>query len=293
MGDHPRRALRPRCLAIHSGLGGKVGEEAELKLVLHAVSENLGVKRLRIVSWNIRGLKATVGAQAIADAVLKYVPDVIVLQEYRASENGAFLTRILQQRGLVSYDRPTKSSPLCIRTVAFTSVLTSLLPVPAALTAEDPFWIELGLEKFNISATHIPLPGKYSDWRKAHWQSALSLVASVGNNLHLLIGDLNTTRHGIDECGSSVPGDHYLRELEAGGWREAWRTMHPNPEEPEFSWYHHVGTGFRIDQAWLSPGLAPYLVSAQMDHDVRKSRLSDHSMLIVDLSITPSPPATG
>jgi exonuclease III len=106
-------------------------------------------------------------------------------------------------------------------------------------------------------------------------------ATTVGERQNLLIGDLNTTRHYIDEDGRVVQGDHYLVSLENAGWREAFRLAHP--DRREFSWYSNAGNGFRIDQAWLSPALVPRLKDARFDHSVRESGYSDHSMLLVDL----------
>lgn len=118
-----------------------------------------------------------------------------------------------------------------------------------------------------------------------HWQVALSLVSSKLDTAHILIGDLNTTRHGIDQVGDSISGDQYLRDLETAGWTEAWRMTHPEPAPREYSWYHRLGSGFRFDQAWLSPTLAPRLTGAHMIHDVRERGLSDHSMLVVEVDV--------
>jgi exonuclease III len=105
----------------------------------------------------------------------------------------------------------------------------------------------------------------------------------VSNSHHILIGDLNTTRHLFDETGRSISGDHYLAGLEQAGWAEALRKCKPGKQEG--SWFSSAGNGFRVDQAWLSPSLVPILTHAQLDHTVRELGYSDHSMLVVDLDI--------
>lgn len=235
---------------------------------------------MRIVSWNIQGLKG--GADKIATALLDERPSLIALQEYRSGANATVVESRLGASGLVSFKRPAKERPF--RTVMFASRTAQLAPSPPELPENDPFWVDVRLDGIGISAAHIAIPA-YAELRKMHWQVAFALVASNADTPHLLIGDLNTTRHGIDQVGDSIHGDHYLRELEAAGWSEAWRTVHPEPAPREYSWYHELGSGFRFDQAWLSPALTPHLIGTYMNHGVREQRLSDHSMLVVDIDV--------
>ena len=236
----------------------------------------------RIISWNVQGLRTNVSAQGLADALLKYEPSVVALHEFSAKPFGGTLAGVLAGEGFEQHAPPTRSSPF--RSVMFARPGAHLVPPPFPLPADDPFWIGLRFGELGISAAHIPLKGPD---RMAYWDAGLSLTKSVGDGLHLLIGDLNTTLHGIDEKHSAVPGEHYLQQLETERWVEAWRCQHPGTDAMEYSWHYPKPphNGFRLDQAWVSPSLVPLLADARMDHEVRKSGLSDHSMLIVDLNL--------
>jgi exonuclease III len=65
------------------------------------------------------------------------------------------------------------------------------------------------------------------------------------------------------------------------GLVEAWRTL--NKDVRQYSWVNNRGDGFRIDHAFLSPILRPRLVRASYSHAERKDKISDHSLLIVEL----------
>lgn len=238
----------------------------------------------RIVSWNVQGLRKNINAQTLADALLSHEPSLIALHEFSAKPFGEALAGLIAAEGFELYAPSARTSPF--RSVMFARPGARLIPTPFPLLADDPFWIELRFGELGISAAHVPLRGPD---RKAHWEAALSLTKSVGDGLHLLIGDLNTTLHGIDEKHSAVPGEQYLRQLEAERWVEAWRHRHPSADAMEYSWHHPKlpHNGFRLDQAWLSPALVPLLRDARMDHEVRAQKLSDHSMLIVDLKENP------
>jgi len=110
-----------------------------------------------------------------------------------------------------------------------------------------------------------------------------ALAAERSQRPWLIVGDLNTTKHGIDEVGKSVPGGQHLDRLEGLGWIEAWRSL--NPDAREYTWYHPTGSGFRIDHAYLSPPLAPKLRACRLLHDLRERKFSDHSAIEVMLDI--------
>jgi exodeoxyribonuclease-3 len=235
---------------------------------------------MRILSWNVERLKA--GAPAITGEILRHEPDVVALQEFQPGRSGAAVAGLLEAEGFgFRHDTPFGRG--------FCSVIFSRLPSQALLAPNglppdnwSSYWAEASCGGLGVSCLHVPV-SKYKAHRKAFWDTAVMHSHAMSGSPHLLIGDLNTTRHGIDELGKVVPGDHWLRDLEAGGWNEAWRIASPGVRE--YSWYSKTESGFRIDQAWLSPVASPGLRHARMDHVRRISGLSDHSMLIVDLDV--------
>ena len=98
----------------------------------------------------------------------------------------------------------------------------------------------------------------------------------------MAIGDFNTCRAYVDEPGAIDATAHFMDSVEAIGFRDLWR--HRYPDGREYSWYSHRGNGFRIDHAFLSPGLAARAGAVRYSHDERLARLSDHSVLLLDLS---------
>ncbi|HEV2160678.1 MAG TPA: endonuclease/exonuclease/phosphatase family protein [Stellaceae bacterium] len=234
---------------------------------------------MRIISWNVHSL--TAGPEKVAAALLDEEPSLIALQEYPSGPNAAAAEAIFAANGLAPFKRHAKARPF--RTIVFAPQGARLSPSPPDLVENDPFWVDVQLSSLGVSAAHIAIP-KNAALREMHWQVALSLVSSRRDAAHILIGDLNTTRHGIDQEGATISGDHHLQTLEAAGWSEAWRSTHAAPAPREYSWYYK-DIGFRFDQAWLSPTLAPRLIGAHMNHDVRERGLSDHSMLVVDVDV--------
>jgi exonuclease III len=77
---------------------------------------------------------------------------------------------------------------------------------------------------------------------------------------------------------SGQPG---LERLLGAGWTDGWR--HLNGQRREYTWYSHHGNGFRIDHTFLSPSALPRLKAARYDHAPRRRKVSDHSMLWVEI----------
>lgn len=130
-----------------------------------------------------------------------------------------------------------------------------------------------------MSCVHVPVNG-YPEPRDAYQQTAIQHCRAQSAAAHVFIGDMNSTS-ASDPAPNAVRDSKWLVEIEALGWRDAWKMA--NPETAEYSWYSTAMNGFRVDQAWLSPPLVHRLVGARLEHPCRIAGLSDHSMLIVDV----------
>jgi exonuclease III len=65
------------------------------------------------------------------------------------------------------------------------------------------------------------------------------------------------------------------------GWVDAWRRFHPG--ETEWTWGSNHGNGFRVDHAFASPALADRLRGCRYSHAERQAKVSDHSMVLVEV----------
>ena len=71
--------------------------------------------------------------------------------------------------------------------------------------------------------------------------------------------------------------------IERIGFRDLWRQRYP--ERREYSWFSTKRNGFRIDHAFLSQRLAPFVGTIHYAHDERVAGLSDHSPLILEPAV--------
>jgi exonuclease III len=103
-----------------------------------------------------------------------------------------------------------------------------------------------------------------------------------------MLGDFNAGASGVDADGYRFRAGKAFTSLVAVGLVDLWRRQHGDARE--HTWFSHPGPagpgrGFRIDHAFASPAVADRMTGCRYDHEVRERRLSDHSLLVVDLAI--------
>lgn len=244
---------------------------------------------LKLLAWNILHGGGPARMPEIALALIAHTPDIVVLTEFRHSRGGQ-LRGILGDRGLIHHAATRTSG----RTNGV--LVASRFPLDHRedrfdRAASDGRWIDLRLPTLDLSLSgvHIPDDSRPED-KAAYWNFLIRLGRERRGERWVVLGDLNSGRHHIDEPGRTFRHTRLLGTFTSLGFRDAWRTLHPAARE--FSWYSHEGRGFRIDGAFLSPMLHKCLKSAEFSHLERESGVSDHSLLVVEMEL-PMPAATG
>jgi exodeoxyribonuclease-3 len=243
---------------------------------------------LRLVEFNVRHGGGKQGA-AIAAALARHNPDVIVLTEYRESNGGAILDPV-REVGLThsaTSGVTGKTNGVCVLSKEPFEVVRS----PFAGTPLSSFWLEVCFPSRHLSAICIygPQAGTLKSnglWKDKFWKKLINVARERIDDRLLIVGDLNTGAASLD-CppGSRFFNSEDFEQLTAMGWVDAWLTC--NAEKREFTWFSRRRTGpagWRLDHAFLSPPLARSLVSCRYSHDERESGLSDHSALVLTLS---------
>lgn len=224
------------------------------------------------------------------ECLCRHDPDIVVLTEF-GGRNGPEVCASLSKSGWihqVTSEPPTWENGVLI--ASRSPFLSS--ERPANGPAEIERWLAVQFHGFTLIGLYFPLEKTKRDF----WRSVIHLANDHRDRPCLLIGDFNTTKHFVDEIGSSVPGSEFIVELELLGWTETWREHNPNASG-EYTWYHPKGNGFRIDHAYCSESLRPFATSAKYSHQERVLKISDHSVLNVLLEMpsetaAPTPEAT-
>jgi exodeoxyribonuclease III len=236
---------------------------------------------VRIATWNIRAGGGR-RIEQIAQVILAECPDILVLTEFRPVP-GRVLLELLQP---VSY-HVVAGVPTGIQNC---TCLLSRLPFEESVTTNTPHsahrWVTVSVTDLDLTILAVHVPNQTEIWNKREFLECVdSFAIESAQKRALIIGDLNNALDE-DHQGTPIPEASYLRRLFDAGWMDAWRVC--NPDASEYSWFSHRNNGFRIDHCIVSPSLAGSISRSSMRHDVRVDRLSDHSLLWVDLNLQQS-----
>jgi exonuclease III len=257
------------------------------------------VPPLRLITWNVAGRVKRQGEQAAV--LVSRQADVICLQEVTA-RTAPLWRAALGEAGYAQVatsldaepDVGGRRRPLAVLTAA--RVPLEVLPAPVVPWAERVLACRVdGVEVVNLHSPIAPSPAL----AKVRTHEAVAAYLEDGGPPRVLCGDLNTPRRELPDgdvltfahtsSGKLRPerGERWdaaeralVHGLRRQGWVDAFRALH-GYEHREASWtFANDRGGWRLDHV-LAEGFEP--VAAAYEHDWRRSGLSDHSALVVDL----------
>jgi exodeoxyribonuclease III len=279
---------------------------------------------MRIATWNVNSLKARM------DAVERWLeraqPDVLLMQETKLSDEDAPLMAFqLSGYELLHHGEGRWNGVAIASRVGISEPITNFgdgpvrdsRSVAAAGVSEedfDPFHeariVSAVCGGIRVASIYAP-NGRVVDspfyQGKLRWFERLSAWAAdtVGPDVDLVIGgDYNVAPTDADVWSPaaahggthvSEPERQALARLRAVGLSDAYRDQQPAPGR--FSWWDyragmfHKNQGMRIDLLYVTPGLAPRVIWAEIDREARKGPPipSDHAPVVIDLD-TPGKP---
>ncbi len=256
---------------------------------------------MRLVTWNVAGRVTRQPEQAAAIAAV--AADVVALQE--VSARTLPLWRVaLEAAGFTAVKTALREGLRPAGRRRLLGALTAAREPLSVLDGPDVPWPErllcCALGDVEIVNLHSPIsPAPELAKVRTHEAVAGYLEATAPGAVRVLCGDLNTPRRELpdgtvltfahDSAGRLRPerGERWHRAesalvqgLREQGWVDAFRSLHGYGER-EASWrFPQDRGGWRLDHV-LVHGLHP--VASAYAHDWRRSGLSDHSALVVDL----------
>lgn len=232
---------------------------------------------MRLMCWNIRhgGGKRV---EKIYAAIRDHKPGIIVLTEFRDNPPGRFLRDSLSSEGWC-YQATSAPPPRTNGVLIAARFPFQLQRESSDVPADSHRWVTVRFDGFGLTGTYFPsLHAKVP-----HWDYMLRVASRYSETRHMVIGDVNTGKNYIDEARAVFHYGAYIDQMAALGWPEAWRYLHPRGRQ--YSWYSHKNNGFRIDHAYVSPGLLPMIRQARYSHRDRRAGISDHSALLIELAV--------
>ena len=247
---------------------------------------------MRIVSWNIRAGGGR-RADEIAAQIQRWQPDIVGLQEFRATAPSRALAAALRDQGLVHQRSTASISHPAANRLLVASRWPLRRTVRRSAPAEPGRWLLVSVaaaHQISVGVMHVP--NRVTHRKYPYLDAVLALARAWRGGPALLTGDTNSGRIDLDE---EVPAfnrreDGWMTALEEAGWRDGFRLLHG--ERREFTWYSPNGrNGFRLDEAFLNRPLAQRLTEVRYEwgsstsNATRRDALSDHAALIVDLEM--------
>jgi exodeoxyribonuclease-3 len=254
---------------------------------------------MRIASWNINGIRAR--HEALKAWVADWQPDIVILQEIKASEEDIPLSIT----GLEGYSKFWNASSFR-KGYSGLGILvrdTPCRPASSVLWEIPGFDLEnrtgvIHCSSFSLIGTYVPRGDG-----EAHYAVKLRYLADMRNYIVsllekgrevILAGDMNVALRDIDVHRSqNKPGAIGLRSEERNaieaqlslGLIDIMREL--NPEKKDlFTWWpnwkvaRERNLGWRIDCFYLSGGLRGHVAGAKVDLDEKSS---DHAPVVLDL----------
>jgi exodeoxyribonuclease III len=238
---------------------------------------------MRLVSWNVR--RGGMGREVpILDALRGHEADLVVLTEYFPDRSSALREALFAEGYRWTHAAEETDAP---PRVLIASRFEVQVAAPSAPELEmRNRWAEVVLpaRDLRVAGVYVPVTGNRPGRKRRMWEAVRYAASMRNDQSFLIVGDWNTGDFPADKSRPGRPfkfTDVY-RLLAEAGFVEAWR--HHHPEEREYSWYRHDGSGFRIDHAFVSPPLLPRVIDCRYSHYERLAGASDHSLLILDIA---------
>lgn len=218
--------------------------------------------------------------QSIVDWVAGKRADVIVLSEWRSSESGMLLTRLLEEIGYSSVQLSRLHSTSNGLLVAAKEPFVFESQTPAESDRGELLFVQLR-SGVHLLASYFP-QGRN---KELFFKRCVAAAGEGATNPFLIIGDLNTGLNDLDVEGNGTK--FYCADLfaalPASGLVDLWRLQ--NGERRDWSWRSRIN-GFRIDHAFANEAFRNryHPVLCWLDHEPRIRRLTDHSAIFVSWS---------
>jgi exodeoxyribonuclease III len=269
----------------------------------HIKVEELPVK---IVSWNVNGIRALLQRNHLAPLVASYDPDVICLQETKAQPEQVRLD--LPSHPYHYWNGATRKGYAGTAVISKTAPLSIRLEIGVTCHDSEGRVIATEFEDFFVVSVYVPNAKRdlsrladRQDWDRCFlaYLQALEQQKPV-----VCCGDFNVAHTAIDLARPKDNEGHhgFTPEERAGfqnfmdaGFIDTFRYLHPGAPQ-HYTWWRQFGgarahnIGWRIDYILISAALLPRLRTATILPEVYGS---DHCPVAVEFGEKLSPRRRG
>ena len=256
---------------------------------------------MKIVTYNVNGIKARL--PRLVEYLTEDQPDIVCLQELKASDD-TFPLKEIEEAGYGAVWHGQKAWNGVAVLGKGTTPVERQRGLEGEPEDEHSRYLEAEVGDVVVASLYLPngnpQPGPKFDY-KLRWFERLNEYAGTlleGGGPVVLAGDYNvipTARDAykpeswVDDALFLPESREAYRQLIAQGWTDALRHLHP--EETIYTFWDYMrgafarDAGLRIDHLLLSPALAPRLMAAGVDRDVRAlEKTSDHAPTWIEVA---------
>lgn len=248
---------------------------------------------VKLVSWNVNGLRAVVG-KGFAQIFDELDADCVCLQETKLQKGQIDLEFL----GYTSYwnyaDKPGYSG-----TVIYTRKPVLSVSYGLGIDEHDHEGRVVTVEFEDFYLVNVYVPNSQDGLRRLdyrmNWEDAFrGFVKSLESKKPVVVcGDMNVAHEEIDlknpstnhfNAGFSDEERSKFTELLGSGFIDTWRFQHP--DEVKYSWWSYRGgarfrnAGWRIDYFLVSESLREHIFSTEILNDIAGS---DHCPVVLCL----------
>jgi exodeoxyribonuclease-3 len=256
---------------------------------------------MKVATYNVNGITSRL--PVLLRWLKEQKPDIACLQELRAPDD-KFPQAAIAAAGYEAIWHGQKSWNGVAILAKGTSLVETRRGLPGDPDDTHSRYLEAQIGDLTVGCVYLPngnpAPGPKFDYKLA-WFKRLNAYASKlvkSGRAVVLCGDYNAVPTELDAykperwVGDAVffpeTSELYSR-LIAQGWTDALRKSHPG--EAIYTYWDYFrnafarNAGLRMDHVLLSPTLAPRLMAADVDREVRSwEKTSDHAPTWVELA---------
>ena len=254
---------------------------------------------LRICSWNVNGLRASLSSGTFPTWLEESAPDIAGLQEVKARPEQVAEHPWLGAGYEATWHPAEKSG------YSGALLLTKRTPASLRLGLETPEFeregrvIEADFGEFVLLTSYFPNAGRKLarlEFKLAYYEAFLERIVTLreaGRSV-VFMGDLNVAHTEIDvarpnekETGFLPVEREWVDRVIANGFVDTFRALHPEQAEAYSQWdpwrqRRERNIGWRIDYVFVSDDLMPSVRSAFIE---RETLGSDHCPVGIELDL--------
>ncbi|MCW3016058.1 MAG: exodeoxyribonuclease [Solirubrobacterales bacterium] len=255
---------------------------------------------MQLVTWNVNSLKARL--PRVLEYLGEHAPDVVCLQETKCTAD-AFPEAELRDAGYeAAHHSGGRWAGVAVLARAGLRVSDVVCGLPGEAQADEARWVEASVDGIRVASAYVVNGQAVGTEPFAEKLAFLDAMATRAAQLRatgtplVIAGDMNVcpTDADVYDPAAFVGATHVTDEergalaqvVHAGNLRDAYRVVHPEPEQ-QFTWWDyraghfHKGLGLRIDLILASDDIAASLGDVHIERDYRKGlKPSDHAPLV-------------